>query len=336
MNIEEAVSLLEIDNEVTSEGIDSAYKKLASKYHPDKGGDTDEMARINKARDLLQDNISVNNLPAVIKQFELTVKEMNVVAREQRALEKRVEKSEKEILTSATTRFKSYKNIAIVFTALSAAAFFLGKEIPKEITSSFIPEVGASPKSVPAPVINELVMAAQLKVDTSKGNVELTEQEAEVLKEYKSDINKYNKDQYLIASYQKRKAEAKLFSLMWYAMTFGVGICAGLGAWLCNQRIIHIEEELKELLEDLSFKSQYVSVLQDLFEDKLKSSWTFNDLLETVSSNRHNNYRLISLVREVGSRKIAQLIINKGLESSAITVSHGGLENRYEETYSIS
>jgi curved DNA-binding protein CbpA len=33
--------------------IDKAYRQLASKHHPDKGGDPSEMARINRARDAL-------------------------------------------------------------------------------------------------------------------------------------------------------------------------------------------------------------------------------------------------------------------------------------------
>jgi len=336
MDIKEATSLLEIDDEITSEKIDIAYKKLALTLHPDKGGNSEEMARLNQARELLQEEISVNNLPAVIKQFEITVKEMNVVAREQRALEKRVEKSEKEILASATNRLKSYKNIALVLAALSAAAIFLGKEIPKELTSSFAPEVGTAPTSVSIPVKNKLVKSAKLKISNSKDNLKLTKEETNALEKYESKRNKYLEYKDLIYRYQSRKGEAKEFTLMWYVMTFGIGIYAGIGTWFFNRKIRRTEEELEELLEDLSFRSQYASILLDLFEDRLKGSWTFKDLLEAVASNSHNNHQLSSLVREVGNRKIAQLLINKGLESSAITVSHGNIENKYEETYSLS
>jgi len=33
--------------------VEAAYKRLASQHHPDKGGDSNQMARINAARDAL-------------------------------------------------------------------------------------------------------------------------------------------------------------------------------------------------------------------------------------------------------------------------------------------
>lgn len=71
MNINEAISILNIDEDFTVEDLDAAYKKLARDFHPDKGENSDEMARINRARDVLQKHVSVNNPPAVIKQFDL-------------------------------------------------------------------------------------------------------------------------------------------------------------------------------------------------------------------------------------------------------------------------
>jgi hypothetical protein len=41
----------------TKEQIDSAHRRLASQHHPDKGGDADQMARINAARDHLYESL---------------------------------------------------------------------------------------------------------------------------------------------------------------------------------------------------------------------------------------------------------------------------------------
>jgi curved DNA-binding protein CbpA len=37
----------------TPDQVEAAYRRLASEHHPDRGGDTHQMARINAARDAL-------------------------------------------------------------------------------------------------------------------------------------------------------------------------------------------------------------------------------------------------------------------------------------------
>jgi len=48
-------AVLGIDHDATSEQIKKAYKKLANKYHPDKGGDEEMFKRINQAYETLID-----------------------------------------------------------------------------------------------------------------------------------------------------------------------------------------------------------------------------------------------------------------------------------------
>lgn len=342
MDIEEAASILEINTDATNEELDAAYKKFASIYHPDKGGNSDDMAQLNKARDALQEHLSVQNLPSVIKQFELTVKEMNVVAREQRALEKRAEKTEREIFSTATNKLKSYKQTAIILAAVSAAGIFLGKEIPKELTSAFTNISDEKLVEVSSPVKTDLVNSAIVKLSSNK-DVKDTEETIELTTKEKSALKKYEEDEYAYIRYQKnllriedRKERSKIYTSMWYMMTFGVGIYAGMGAWWLNRRIQRIEEKIEELMEDLSIKSQYAHILIDLFEGSIEKTWSLRDLQNAIIENGQNCERIRPILRAVGEKKIAQLLITKGLESSALNVFHGNYENKYEEAYLFS
>jgi hypothetical protein len=50
---EQPWQVLGVPRGASKDEIDKAYRQLASKHHPDKGGDPSEMARINQARDAL-------------------------------------------------------------------------------------------------------------------------------------------------------------------------------------------------------------------------------------------------------------------------------------------
>lgn len=50
---EQPWQVLGVSSHATREEIEEAYRRLASQHHPDKGGDTQQMARINAARDAL-------------------------------------------------------------------------------------------------------------------------------------------------------------------------------------------------------------------------------------------------------------------------------------------
>jgi DnaJ-class molecular chaperone len=52
--IHEALEVLGLPTRVSMRDITDRYRYLASGKHPDKGGDTEEMARINEAYELLR------------------------------------------------------------------------------------------------------------------------------------------------------------------------------------------------------------------------------------------------------------------------------------------
>ena len=51
--IKEALDILELPTLVTKDDIKKQYIHLAKKYHPDRGGDSQEMERVNQAYALL-------------------------------------------------------------------------------------------------------------------------------------------------------------------------------------------------------------------------------------------------------------------------------------------
>lgn len=48
---EQWFQVLGVSSDATRSDIDAAYRRLAAKHHPDRGGDADIMARVNRARD---------------------------------------------------------------------------------------------------------------------------------------------------------------------------------------------------------------------------------------------------------------------------------------------
>jgi DnaJ-domain-containing protein 1 len=48
---EQWFTILGVSAQASSDEIEDAYRRLAMKHHPDRGGDGQEMARINAARD---------------------------------------------------------------------------------------------------------------------------------------------------------------------------------------------------------------------------------------------------------------------------------------------
>jgi DnaJ family protein A protein 2 len=50
---EQAFEILGVSRRATPDEIEAAWRRLASKHHPDRGGDVHQMARINAARDAL-------------------------------------------------------------------------------------------------------------------------------------------------------------------------------------------------------------------------------------------------------------------------------------------
>lgn len=343
MNYIEAITILEVDQHCSIEEVEKSYKALASKHHPDKGGENEFMVKLNDARDVLVSHLSASNLPSVFKQLELSVLNMNIAAQEQRAIQKKVEKIEKEIKSTATSKLISMKNTALVLAAISAGAFFLGKQIPKDVLTGFMPEAIEKPVKVELPEATELVnkyLSAKVEV-RKKENEELTElinqleQDKEV-RDYLSNQSKYDNYFYEQQRFELHQEKISQYTFMWHLLTFGFGLYAGGGAWFLNRKIHRIEENLAEITDDLTIKSQYAEYLQEIFGDDPYHQWTLKELEKRIYEAKFYNRPLSLVIRNIGHKKMAQLFIAKGQESSFIQVEHGDSENNYQEVFRIS
>ena len=57
LSYSEALKLFNLDKDYTENDVLKKYKRLAIKFHPDKGGDVEKMQDLNYAKDLLLKNV---------------------------------------------------------------------------------------------------------------------------------------------------------------------------------------------------------------------------------------------------------------------------------------
>lgn len=128
MDFNKAVNLLGVAENASYEEIDNAYKQLAQKRHPDKGGSEADMIQLNKARIFLLEHLSAKSLPLVQKQLELAIQKINDISITQKICARKVEKIERNILKIKTNKLQKWKQISFVLTGISAAALFIDKD----------------------------------------------------------------------------------------------------------------------------------------------------------------------------------------------------------------
>jgi hypothetical protein len=128
MNFDEAINILGITENASFEEIDTAYKQLAQKYHPDKGGNGADMVLLNEARIYLIEHLSAKSLPLAQKQLEIAIQKINDISIGQKISARKAEKIERNILNLKTNKLKKWKRAAYVLAAISAAALFVDKD----------------------------------------------------------------------------------------------------------------------------------------------------------------------------------------------------------------
>ncbi len=128
MNFNEAINILGLTENASFQEIDNAYKKLAQKYHPDKGGNNADMMLINEARILLIEHLSAKSLPLVQKQLDIAIQKINDISIGQKICARKAERIERNILNLRTNKLRKWKRISYILATISAAALFIDKD----------------------------------------------------------------------------------------------------------------------------------------------------------------------------------------------------------------
>ena len=98
------------------------------------------MSELNEARETALKFIGDANAMVPVKALQgaLIAAQSHALARQH--LSHRILESRKEIKDRATNKLRKYRRASTIFAAVCAAALFLGKEIPKELFHTNIPE----------------------------------------------------------------------------------------------------------------------------------------------------------------------------------------------------
>jgi hypothetical protein len=342
MNYIEAVKILGLNEDFTQEDVKKAYKlKVPQNHHDKASGNNTAMSELNEARDFLLKNDLI-----VVEKLEIAIRDMNQIALQHKTIDKKVDKFEKSALKSATSKLERYKRIAILLAGLSTAAIFLGKDIPKDILLGFQRSEIPSPAVVTKPIENDLIKKYKVSDATKSKDKKDIDLSSDFSSQEIVEIEKFDKENKKYIEYVlqvsriaelnreiKQNNQNKTF--YWYIFTFGLGIYSAFGAWFLNQKIHRIEENLSEINDDLLIKSNYFTILLDLFRGELPLEWSFQQLEDAISENGYKLRKLERIVHVIGTKKIAQLLILKGQEGQFISVVDGNKDNNYLEKYSV-
>lgn len=330
MEIHTAIEILELNNVYTIDDVKRKHKELATKFHPDKeGGSNEKMTLLNQAKELLLEKEKIS------KNYSLAVIDVKKELIQQKNTEKKVEKIEKEIFNYVIKRKRNQRNFAFILLAISSALIFLGKDIPKEILLTNL----TKPNVVQKPIENDQILKFKsLNIDTQKlilenksseiVNLNFTDIDMIKIRKYLDDNDNYKSYLAELDYYESKEKESLNF---WYFLTFGLGIYSGIFGWFLNLKIIENETKLNELNDDLTFRTSYISILREIFNNKIPDSWTITDLINNIAYCRIS----YSLNLKIEPDKFARLIILKGQEQLFLNVKEGNSANNYQDEYSL-
>ena len=139
MNFHEAINILGVKETASFQEIDIAYKQLAQKYHPDKGGIEADMMLINEARIYLIEHLSAKSLPLAQKQLDVAIQRINDISIGQKICARKAERIERNILNLRTDKLRKWKHTAYILATISAAVLFIDKDF-LDLFFGFLPE----------------------------------------------------------------------------------------------------------------------------------------------------------------------------------------------------
>ncbi|MEZ8481288.1 J domain-containing protein [Vibrio splendidus] len=340
MNYQEAVTFFELPEQYVEQDISASYRRLASEHHPDKGGDPEMMKKVNEAKRLLEED-KVNTNLMTLKQFETALRTIEGDKAQRRQNEKKVERLEADARNQLVGRLNSIKNIAYIASAISVGSLFLGKEVPKEIFTMLTLDLVEKPTVVEKPLLTMKVEKALEVKNYDSGssvdkNDEIDEATQELVNKYKYESKKYENYIYELDAYQVQQERVSLYKKAWYFIIFYVAVSTGCLGWWFKNKSRRVELELDEFIASLAIKSRYARALKEAFNGVLPKNWTLQQLELSLSENESSNSQLAKLNYYLGTQKLSQLLIAKGVEQSFLSIAHSNDKNDFEESYSLS
>ena len=128
MDPQDAFRFLGLDRTATPQAVDEKYRELAKELHPDHGGTDESIAQLGAARSVAMSSLNywgslVSALAAIRSGQE-----------QQRMHAERVAKAEETLrIRSSATPLRQRRKAGGIVAAVSAAALFLGNQLPPEV-----------------------------------------------------------------------------------------------------------------------------------------------------------------------------------------------------------
>jgi hypothetical protein len=272
MELSEALELFEFESKFSETDIDLKFKELAAKHHPDRGGNTEKMAKVNIAKAALSHSLNLGKSLVPIEAIKDIVIATNkgIAAYEEKREASKAAAT--RIVDIHTSQPKKLKKMATIFGGIAAAGVFLGKDIPEKFYEGL---GGAAPE----------------------------------------------------------------YSAMFTVVGLGIGMYAAIFWWILDAKINRIEQETKDLENNLNDKVYLVDLIHQTLEGLAESSFDKDDLdrgLERWSHEKEYRYTSLSkLIRDAGERELSQLIIAKGLESEILMSRQVTKNKRLKVTFEL-
>jgi len=136
MDTQTAFRILELLPSSSPDEIDLAYRRLARHRHPDAGGSEAAMAELNEAREVALTSKSRTTALVTLETIRDIVVASNQELAQRQELRAETAQIVERLKERATNRLRRYKDLSALFGGISAAALFLGKDLPAQYIRS--------------------------------------------------------------------------------------------------------------------------------------------------------------------------------------------------------
>lgn len=125
MDIDEAYAILGLPKGANEEEIDSAYKDLIKKHHPDKAGDSELSYKLNEAREILIGYLTAKNSTAVALIVTSALSQYREAEKKEAELRNELNQFINELSKRPKSKIERLRNYLIVGTFAAAILTFI-------------------------------------------------------------------------------------------------------------------------------------------------------------------------------------------------------------------